>query len=250
MPLFPIIDLEAIVQENDKTRLDASKSYASGDITAITKIEIQPDAAEDFYDVTETGYLDWQYEFDATPVGGVVPETNTHAVTVRVTAIDPLDDQAEITKTLTKNITIISEVADMLFASDDMLRKHEADISKYISDGRASFKDVHRRVQTLILAWLDEESFVDDVGNPVTVKSLSRITELRDWATAMALRLIFEGVSTANDDIFTTKASRYRGLENMFRDRATIHIKPTGMVDEGGLLDTALDVRTCRVYRR
>lgn len=68
MPLFAVLDLEDVIQERDKTRLDATKSYAAGGST-LTQIEIKPSQSDDYVDVTsDTGdvddhYLDWQYEF-------------------------------------------------------------------------------------------------------------------------------------------------------------------------------------------
>lgn len=253
MPLFPVLDIEAIVQEGDKTRLDATKSYCSGDIKTITKIEIQPDSAEAFYDVTEEGYLDWQYDFDPTivPPATVIPDTNSHAVVVKITGlVDPEDPMTSTFKLLTKNLTIISEGADMLFSTDDMLRKHEGDILKYVADGRATFKDVHRRAQTLILAWLDKESFIDDLGNKLTIKSLADLTELREWSGMMVLRLIFESVRSANDDVFSEKAEKYRGLEDFYRDRAIIHINVPGAdTTNATFVAEPLDIRSCRVFR-
>lgn len=151
MPIFPNLELESTLQANDKTRLNATRSYASGG-SAITKVEIKPTAAEAFYDVTEEMYLDWQYATAA-----------THAVTVKLNGGSP----SEIT--LTKDLTVVSEATDNLFANDDDLRKHEPDIMKYLVEGRASFKDVHRRAQTLILAWLDKEGYIDDFGDKLTV---------------------------------------------------------------------------------
>lgn len=63
MPNFPVLDLEDLVQEGDKTRLDASKSYASGG-SQIDSIEITPSLLEDPVDVTAAQKLDWQYDFE------------------------------------------------------------------------------------------------------------------------------------------------------------------------------------------
>lgn len=259
MPMFAVLDIEGIVQENDKTRLDASKSYATGDVPEITTIEIQPEADADFFEVGEEGVLDWQYEFDPTPVDGKVPDTNTRAVTVRLTyqapTVAPDPAPAPVVKTLTKNIVVISEAADMLFATDEMLRKHEGDIMRYVYEGRATFKDVHRRAQELILAWLDRESFVDDIGNKLTKKRLADTTQLNEWATMMALRLIFESVTKDSEDVYRAKASKYQGLEDFYRDRAVVYVKPTNSdadIPEGELsiLAEPLDIRSCRVVRR
>lgn len=62
MPNFPVLDLEDLVQEGDKTRLDASKSYASGG-SVIDSMTIKPSLLSDAVDVTSAQKLDWQYDF-------------------------------------------------------------------------------------------------------------------------------------------------------------------------------------------
>jgi hypothetical protein len=62
MPLFPVIDIEALVQENDKTRIDVSKSFASG-TTAVTGLSVKPSKSVNAIDVFADGFLDWQYPF-------------------------------------------------------------------------------------------------------------------------------------------------------------------------------------------
>ena len=53
MPLFPALDIEEKVQENDKTRLNASKSFVSGG-TTLALIKIKPSAAESYVQVGTT----------------------------------------------------------------------------------------------------------------------------------------------------------------------------------------------------
>ena len=54
------------------------------------------------------------------------------------------------------------------------------------------------------------------------------IEEFADWSKFMTLRLIFEGLSNATDDIFHEKAVRYNHLEAQARDRARIKIDLDG----------------------
>lgn len=235
MAIFPVLETELLVQEKDKTRLDASKSYVSG-TTAITKIEIKPTLTENFYDVTTTGYLDWEF----THSGGVDdPEANT--VTLKVT-------NAGGNTSITKDILVITETTDNLFSSDDKLRVHETDILRYVPSGRSTFKDVHRRAQSLILAWLDTQGYVDLYDNKFTKEQFKDITEVSEWATMVALRLIFESISNAVDDIFSVKAKRYKGLEEFYRNRAILRID----TDNNGTLESfeGVDIRSCVVVRR
>ncbi len=67
MAIFPNLKLEDIVQINDKTRLDASKSFTA-DEAAVTLVEIEPESAAGFIDITPTVatnskqyFLDWSY---------------------------------------------------------------------------------------------------------------------------------------------------------------------------------------------
>lgn len=230
--LFPVIDTEALVQEHDKTRLDASKSYASGE--SITQIEIKPSAADAWYDVTTDQYLDWQYTM-TDPVN--TPREN-FTVSVRLNG----------TEVSTKQIEVISEAEDNLFSSDDQLRKHEHDILKYIPAGRASFKDVHRRAQTLIIAWLNKEGYIDDFGDAYNPSRFVSNIDVAEWSCMMALRLIMESMSNAVDDVFAKKAQSYQKLETFYQNRSVIRLDK----NQNGTVEDfeATDVRTCIVVRR
>jgi len=338
MPLFPVLDFENLVQENDKTRIDVAKSYASG-VDAITVLEVRPSkltAAP--IDVTDAGYLDWQYPFEfeidddnnkidfdegggeLTAVIGQESYTPaelaaeiqaqmrsagslTYLVTVDADNVFTIAAEAEFslltltgtnaadnalnlllgfaadsagaitydgaaveriekiitlsvgngdvgqTAQIDRSIYVISEVADRLFSTDDKLRKHEADIMKYVPDGRATFKDVHRRAQALILAWLDTQGYTDDFADRLTVARISNVEEVSEWATMMTLRLIFESVRNAKDDIFDAKATKYAALEMFYRNRANLVLD----LNRDGVGDSIVertDIRSCRVVRR
>lgn len=242
--LFPVLEVEAIVQEGDKTRLDASRSYAAGE--TINKIEIQPGEDEDFYDVTSTGYLDWQF----TLTDAETDPTENFAVIARLNHIDEnLPEQEEVDGvSLEKAISITSAAEDGLLSTDDQLRQHEPLIFNFLTPGRASFKDVHRRALVLMLDWLAKEGHVDVLGNRFTKEAFVNIEEAAQWSAMLVLRLIFEGVSNAIDDIHADKAKRYKGLEVMYRDRAVLRID----VDNDGTVTTGeqVDIRSCVVRRR
>ena len=105
--IFPNLILENIVQENDKTRLDATKSFISKDEAAVTLVEIEPYTGAGYIDVTGTSskdwYLDWSY-----------PTDGNKTVTVRITT-----DGGPVSSS--KTIWIIDSVDDNLFSYDQDL---------------------------------------------------------------------------------------------------------------------------------
>lgn len=235
--IFPLLIVESLVQEGDKTRLNASSSYAVGG-DEITKIEIQPGADEDFIDVTALGYLDWQFTKSVAE-----DATEDFVVTVRINEADP-----DPGVTAEATVTVISEAADNLFSSDGVIRAQEPTIMNYVTEGRATFKDVHRRAQTLILDWLSKQGYTDDSGNRITKEAFVNIEESEPWSAAMTLRLIFEGVRNAKDDVFREKAKTYEGLEAFYRDKAILRLDLDG--NSVASQDEGLDIRTARVFRR
>ncbi len=64
----------------------------------------------------------------------------------------------------------------------------------------------------------------------------------------MTLRLIFEGISNAVDDVFALKAQRYSSEEIRARHRAVIRID----IDGDGTVDDFEDIHihTGRIWRR
>lgn len=232
--IFPVLEMELLVQEIDKTRLDASKSYAVGTDT-ITSIEIKPYAAASYIDVTALGYLDWQYT-KTVPADA----TEVFTATVRINgALGTTKDQT---------ITVIKESSDLLFSTDAQLRSHEPNIMRFLKDGRATYKDIHRRAQTLILDWLSSQGYTNDLGNRITKDNITLVEELAQWSSAVVLRLIHEGVANAKDDVFMMKAHTYKGLENLYRDKAIVRLD----LNADGVTDSneGLDIRSCVVIRR
>jgi hypothetical protein len=191
--------------------------------------------------LTEMGF---EAAEDEASYEGEAVETVNKEVTVTV-----VDGNDSTSHTKVETVQVISELADKLFSTDQKLRGHEYDIMKYLPEGRATFKDVHRTAQTLILAWLDTHGFIDNLGDKLTVASFTDRDEVTQWATHMALRLIFEGVHNAKDDVFEKKAKKYQGLEDFYRNRATIKVD----MNQDGATDAVaerLDIRSCTVVRR
>ena len=149
---------------------------------------------------------------------GAAVEYGVRKVTVAAGNAAPLSNSKDVF------IKVFSEEGDRLFCSDQDLVAHEADILKWVSPGRSSFKNVYRRAQKLIIAWLDEKGYVNAYGKKYDKNDIRDLEEVRQWATFMSLRLIFEGISNSVDDVFRTKAKAYDILEQGARQRTILRI--------------------------
>lgn len=121
-------------------------------------------------------------------------------------------------------INVYSETGDHLYCTDQDIAAHESDILKWVSPGRATFKNVFRRVQKLIVAWLDEKGYVNAYGVKYSKNDVVDIEEVRQWAIFMSLRIIFESITNAVDDVFAQKAKRYEALEIAARQRVILRL--------------------------
>lgn len=215
--IFVNLKHENVVQERDRLRLDARDCFSSPDPQELQGIEVRAEAGGDFFDITSDGFLDWSYTTSGEKV-----------VTVRCS-----DGDTDFDRDFT--LMVISEEDDMLYSDDQKLKVHEPDILKWIQEGRNSYKDVHRRIQTLILDDLDRAGYVDDFGNKITKEHLIDKEEVTEWATFWALKLIFEGLSNATDDIFHDKALRYKALRDRAKKRAVLRLDLNldGKLDKG-----------------
>lgn len=228
--LFPNIEIEKTVQTNDKTRLDARKTFVTPDEAAISLLEIEPESGSGFITVTSAKFLDWEYA-----------STGDKTVTVRLTT-----DGSPVTKS--KTITVVDEATDALFSSDAELVGHEPDILKYVRAGRSTFLDVHRAAQDRILGWLDEHKIWDTDGERLTKEAVVKVDEVNDWSKFLTLQLIFEGLSNDTDDIFSEKSKRYARLVEEARNRSVIRLDRNG--DAAADINEAVEMRSARLVRR
>lgn len=236
--IFPNLELEPVVQVADKTRLSAVKSYGSKG-EAITKVEIQPYAGGPWIDVTgspistKNWYTDWEYDTAGTKV-----------VSLRV------NDGSPSAVTITKNISVITEADDALFATDADLAFEEPEILKYVKDGRNSYKDVHREAQKQILDLLNRKGYRTTSGGPITKANVKDLTQVREMAKYLALHIVFEGLSNVVGDVFSAKSQGYRGQYTTAQDRQIIGLD----LNEDGEVDTAygegVDLSAARLIRR
>ncbi len=217
MPLFPNLEVESTVQVNDRTRLNAGKSFVTQDATAISKVEIDPGTGS-FIDLAltadqlldrSTWYLDYQWD----TAGAKACRSRITATTTEIAA---------------KTVTVVTEAIDYLFCTDEDLAVHEPDILRWVRTGRNTFKDIHRACQTEIVDWLDEQGYVDSSGNKYTKDAIVDITEVRQWSKFIALRMIYEGIQNAEDDVFEKKAKLYGGKELHHRNRCILRLDVDG----------------------
>lgn len=227
MALFPNLELEAIVQVDDKTRLDATKTFASKDGPAITQVEIKPEASGTYIDVTGTKQTDWFTDWQYSSAG-------TKTVSIRVNGTD----------VVTKTLSVVTEVADALFAADSDLISEEPDVLKYVKKGRNSFKDIHREVQTSIVKLLNDKGYLFSDGTKITKDAIVDKTEVREWAKYLALHLIYNAQSNVLDDIFARKSALYDSKAKLAAQTTVLRLDLNkdgiGDINEGVTLGTAI----------
>lgn len=228
MAVFIQIKNENIVQIDDKTRIDVEGTFISPDESAITLIEIQPEAASGYVDVTSTKYLDWAYD-----------SAGTKAVSVRVTT-----DGSPIVKT--SEILVLSVADDKLFSTDKDIVSHEVDIYRFLRPGRSTFLDFHRIAQRMILDDLDQRGITDNQGNKLTKADIFDVQEVAEWSRYLTLYLIFVSVQSEVDDVYATKAQGYKEMAVRNASRAFLRLD----LDGDGVEDRRQDLITTMRMRR
>lgn len=318
MSIFSLCDYESEIQLLDKTRFDASKSFApagSDDVSILTiKPGLDGTAVDVFNPDKNERYLDWcfstfgidvnssnnsiLFEENGVSKSGTVANGNAYTLANYATAVatamtsagtqtytaSVADNKITIsapttqfkfvsshvslqcffdldetglshegeyveygvravtvasgngtdTNTLIVYPKVYSESGDYLFSNDGDLTSHEPDLMKWVTDGRSSFKNVHRRSQKLIVAWLDEKGYVNVYGDKYTKRDIVDIEEVKQWSTFMTLRLIFQGLSNAIDDVFDRKSKTYELNEQAARQRVILRLDSNkdGVVNE------------------
>lgn len=236
MSVFAYLELEPIVQVDDRTRLSAVKSFATQDESAISMVEIDPGTGT-FVDVTpdtatdsENYYLDYQFS-----------SAGSKTIRARITA-------GSTVNTVSKTITVLSVADDALFASDADLATAEPDVLQYVKSGRNTFKDIHRAAQDEIIQYLNEQGYTDSEGDPLTKDAIVDFDEVKLWSKYTALRMIYEGLSNAVDDIYAKKAAKYDKAIIPHRNKVIIRLD----VDGDGEVDTneGIGVQTCELFKR
>lgn len=235
--IFPSLEVEPIVQVNDRTRLNASKSFATPDAGSISKVEIDPGTGS-FLDITPTDPTDSSlYHLDY-----AFATAGTKTIQCRITC------GSNGPTTVSKTLSAVTEASDQLFSADSDLQVAESDILKYVQAGRNTFKNVHRAAQDEIIRYFDEQGYVDANGVPLTKAAVIDNNEVRLWAKFMVLRMIFEDLSNTSEDKFEKKAAYYQEKEVVHRGKSLIRLD----IDGDGQTDVneGLSISTGNVFRR
>jgi len=128
---------------------------------------------------------------------------------------------------------VYTSAGDRLFCSDQDLTAHEPDLMKWVPNGRASYKDVIRRSQRLIMAWMDEKGWVNAYQEKLNKWDVADLEEVKQWSIFQTLKLIMQGLSNQTDDVFDKKAKEYSKFEEAARQRVILRldINKDGVVD-------------------
>jgi hypothetical protein len=224
---------EDLVQVNDKTRIDVSKSFVSG--SSITGISIKPsedDVAISVFNTNqERWYLDWAYSSDGEK-------------TITVQATDG-------TNTVSQNFTInvITAIEDNLYSNDSQIFAIESELKRYIPQGRNSYINIHREAQSRILNYLDRKRIWQDNGEPYTKTQINLHGELQKWSLYEAMLMIYTDLLISVGDKFAEKVNEYKSLRNYERDRGAIRIDKNnnGIIDQGSEIQ---ELKSFRLIKR
>jgi hypothetical protein len=220
---------EDLVQVNDKTRIDVSKSFVSG--SSITGITIKPsedDVAISVFNANqERWYLDWAYSSDGEK-------------TITVQATDG-------TNTVSQNFTInvITAIEDNLYSNDSQIFAIESELKRYIPQGRNSYINIHREAQSRILNYLDRKRIWQDNGEPYTKTQINLHGELQKWSLYEAMLMIYTDLLISVGDKFAEKVNEYKALRNYERDRGAIRIDK----NNSGTIDAASEIQELKSFR-
>ena len=238
--LFPKLTFETVLQQDDKTRLDASLSFATDDET-ITDVLIEPNTGDGFISVFNGGktnkwYLDWAYEIDG-------------LITPSVKIVTALGDK---TKIYTSGIIVLTEIEDALLSSDNDLMPFEPDIMKYLPVGKNSYTYAHRKAQERILSFLDEQRIWKSDSSRYTKQDIIDLDgefkeQFKQWSIFQTLVILFESFQSAGNDIFQEKKAEYEKLMLQARNRSSLRLDQDG----NAVIDaTPYNIRTTMLVRR
>lgn len=218
---------EDLVQVNDKTRIDVSRSFVSGD--AITDILIKPEATEDYISIFDADkdnwYLDWSYATDGT----------------KTISVQATDGSSTVSNDFT--LSVISVEDDNLYSDDSQIFAIESELKRYFPSGRNSYLNIHREAQSRIVNYLDRKRIWNSDGTAYTKNQLNLTGELQKWSLYETISIIYNDLFISGGDKFAAKVNEYKELRNIERDRGAIRIdsNSSGTIDTG---DHVQDLKT------
>lgn len=211
LAIFAVLQSDHVAQVGDKTRLDASSSFASP-VAAITKVEIKPATDAEFIEVSpEQPWLDWIY----TEAGLFTPS-------LRVTTGE---GEAAVTGLGMTEITVLTEEDDRLFSSDSDLKGVVPLIYRYLPDGRASFKYAHRASQEIILDRINRRM---KSGAWLSAEAVANIEQVRQWSKYLTLASIYAAAQIAKDDFFFQEQARFANAASKYESATYVELKLDG----------------------
>ena len=236
--IFPKLAYEQLVQVEDKTRLDASRSFATSS-EVVEDVLIEPASGVGFISVfnadSKRWFLDWAYEDDG-----------EKEITVRV--VTDSDSKDRVFK-----INVISVENDALLSNDSDLFPYEPNIYRYLPSGKASFIYAHRAAQSKILAYLDEQRIWKNDNSRYTKEDLVTVedaefkNQFKMWSMFQTLLIIFESSQVSTGDVFQEKRQEYEREMRIHRNRSSLRLDSSG---DGKLDVTPRNIRTTTLVRR
>lgn len=222
MAIFGILDLEPVVQIDDKIRLKGIQSFVSKDEATVTLVEIEPEAASGFIDVTGSSSDDWYLDWSYSGTSRIV------TVSLRITT-----DGAPVTVTGTMQVN--TAVDDNLFSDDSGIFTHETELKDIVPRGKSSFLYVHRKAKQLIIDWFNEMGWSDCDGNKLTDAAFVDKEEVRRMSEMWTLALIYKDLSNSVDDKFDQKSALYKSkvVDSQRRLRFRLDLNGDASIDSG-----------------
>jgi len=221
--LFPKADIDKKVQNYDMFRIDASKSFFTGDIEDLTDVNIYPEFATDpgvvFNLITEDQecwVLDWAYKTEADYTVKIEMKTST------------------LTEEVTYIVTSVTSSEDNLLSDDSMIYALESELKRYVPEGRNSWKYLHRAARNEMLDYMYRNHIVNPDGTEILASQLKSESNLEEWAKYETMLLIFQDIKSSNSEAFNEKLVDYSEKRANARKRYVIEYDSNkdGNVDE------------------
>ncbi len=98
------------------------------------------------------------------------------------------------------------------------------------------------------MSWIEEKGFINQFQDKYTKWDIADLSEVKQWATYMALRIIFEGASNSKDDVYIQKMAQHTSNELAAQQKCVLRID----LDKDGRVDKweTLDINSVRLYFR
>lgn len=233
--MFITLNHDIVAQIGDIVRLSATKTFAPKESPAIIKLEIEPEAASGFINVTgavpinsKNWFLDWVYLTDGPKI-----------ISVKVTQVGNIETIMVFT------VDVLTKLNDNLYSGDNDLIYLEHDVLNYLPQGRSNYNYLHRKVQDQILDWLDGIRVTRVDGSKLQKQDLNSVKDIKEMSAAWVLMNLFFELSNKNDDKFFQKHIAYKSKVETLKSRGRIQADITG---NGST--TVLDFKSFRMVRR